>query len=681
MTTATDPAVPEEAIAIDGDGNVAVSGDVDGDILVNVEKQGDQFFGDVRGFRDIIIRDEIDPGYISWILERFAEPPEFGDIVEALREPAAVFVHGPAHSGRWTTGVCALARWRDTGDQTINVIDFDDGTQLQLRRVTQKARVLLDLTKAGSEVLERVKEQLQAFLGTITKAKARLVVLLPEVPPPGLRPLCQGRLISITEPALEDVLRAHLLKTDVPANDVVAEGSWSSALSSAHPEDVARMAGLIADEYKLANGVGPLGIIVGNAIRAYGNWSAELVATYDKVNDPEQRSLLLTVALLGGGTTETQYWAERKIRELADYPVSSGRLLEGRGFTGRLTELDGICFTDDRARFGRLNYDRSILQHVWRGYPELRSKLVDWVIALGFSQQIKVDGAAAQSMVDRFFDLCAGQNVVKFASQAAKRWAESGKATPAQLAVRLLTEGALDDRSAALVHRQLNTWARKPDLSNELVELVLAVCRSDFARRYTDKALTRLGNLADHQNREVSDEVVETVLTIVRDNDAFPQALAKIDEWLRGSKVRQRAVAVRILLTLMSADAGVVDVGELTRRDHHPALVRVWRALLSQDDLALMHHAITAWFDLATPPGWTDPLLDALVEAAGEETGGRIDRIGAVRRAADGWLGVSPRYWPGQDHTNPRFAVYQATADKMPPLLPIAQPSAETEGV
>lgn len=663
----------ETAIDVNGDGNVSVGGDVDGDIINNVTKHGDSFqlFGDARGFHDIVIRDEIAPSHLAWLLARFAEPDEFGEIVRCLSHNKVLFLSGPAHSGRWTTAVCALAKASGAANPTINVIDFDEETQLKHRRVAEKANVLLDLTFADDSGLPaNCEEQVRTFVSTVENAEGHLVVLLPAVRPEVLQPLYQDRLRTMTAPAAAAVLRAHLEKTEVPEDEVAKRDQIGKALESAHPADGERMAKLVVDEYRLAGEGVSIAEVVDKAIRAYENWSAELIATYDRQNDPDHRGLALSLGLLNGGTTEVLYRAEQELRVVTGYPVATGQLLEGRGFVGRLAALSGVSFTDDRARFDRLGYDLSVLQHAWRGYPELRRKLVDWVIKLGCSPLIKQDSSLAAGMTDRFFDLCVSQGAVRYVCQAAKRWAASGKSVPTQLAVRLLTVGASDERSAKQIHRQLYAWAGNEKLSPELVNLVLAVCRSEFSRRYTDKALTRLGRLADHPDQAVSDKVVATVLAIVREKDALPQVLAKIEEWLRSDKRRQRAVAVQVLLALTSsAESAAADP---------QALVQIWAALLAQDDRVLTQGALRSWLELALAPEQRDLLISILVRAVATAEQNRLDRIGAVSRAADGWVGFV-RYWQDENHPDARVEVRQALEESLRQLDPFAGPASEGE--
>ncbi|MET8850707.1 hypothetical protein [Amycolatopsis sp. NPDC004625] len=654
-----------DSTSVTGDGNVTVGGHVAGGISVDLRK-GDtvQVFGDRAGYRDLIVRDEIDPGHLLWLESRFAEPDTFPKIVESLRRNKVVFLHGRPRSGRWATGVRALHAVSGAEKPTINVIDFDEDTQLELRRVVPGAYVLLDLTETGSEVLDNAEGRVRSFLGTIADAKAHLVVLLPEAPPAGLQALYEGRTELVTEPDAHDVLRAHLEKTEVPV-EVLTDRQITETLGSARPADAARLADLLVREHRLAGEGAPIHTVISQAILAYGNWTAELITSYDKNDDWNRRSLLLTVALLGGCPTETQYWAERELLTIADYPPPNGKLLEGRGFTGRLTELKGVSLTGDRARFDRLDYDRSVLRHVWRGYPELRDGLVTWVTNLGLGQQPRLDDDATAGMVNRFLDLCASQGAVKPITQVAEKWASSGKAAHGRAAADLLTAGALDNRISSSVHHQLNRWAGKPDLSPALVHLVLAVCRSEFGRRYTDKALTRLGNLAVHNDRRVSDQVVAAVLALVRDNGAFPQLLTKLDEWLRSGKQRQRAVAVRVLRDLLSADAGEF-IGV-----HRQALVRIWQALLDLEDHALVHEAIGSWLDLTTGSNQRAFLIGVLGEATAASDA-PITRIGTVRMAADRWLGFVPRYWEDHDHTDLRLATHQALAEELLTKHPFA---------
>lgn len=672
MTSSNNLVAPAGWQSITGDANVNVGGDVDGDILVNLTKAQEvvQLYGHVDGYRDLIVRDEIDPSHVAWLTERFAEPDGFSDVVNSLREHKILFLHGAARTGRWTAGVYALAEAADTDATTINVIDVDEDTQLELRRVGEGAYVLLDMRTTTGVSLDAIQTQLKQFLGTVARAKAHLVVLLPDPPPPGLQSLYQDRIEQVLAPPAERVLRKHLDPAELPTDEIVANREIIAALASAGPADASRLADLVAQEYRRAGKSGNTVIndVLAKAVRAYGNWSADLIATYDKVQDPTRRSLLLTIALLNGSTTETQYWAERVLLKVAGCPIPAGNLLEGRGFAGRLTEVDSVSFNDDRARLNRIEYDQSVLQHVWGSYPELRRQLVAWVTELGLGQEVRLDDEEASGMANRFATLCATKDVVKYISQVAKDWAGSGKSASARLAVRLLTAGAMDERSAGVVHRQLNSWASSENLDHRLVDLVLAMCTSEFGRKYTDKALTRLGNLANHLSRETSDKVVAAVVSIVRDNGAFPQVLAKLDEWLRGSKERQKAVAMRILHELLRPQSGVVETGEFMWLDQHgqrEAIVRIWGAVLLVEDRALVRETIAIWLQLATGATQRDRLLDMLIDAAAAASDAAINRIGALRWAADDWIGVESRYWPDSDDADERSAVYRALVLKI----------------
>lgn len=631
---------------------ISVGGDVQGDIN---QTWGDllQFYGTGSGYRDIIVRDEIASEHVVRLVNRFAKTEKYATALGKLSDhERTVFLAGQPGSGRWATAVCLLAEVSGEERPTIRVIEPDEDTQLDLRRVQSGAHVLLDLTGTDDKTLRTIEPQIKKFVNTVAEAGGRLVVLMSGQESGDLYTDYDDRIVQLIPPVATDVASKHLDADGLRGKDVVVKAEVGALLAHASPRDAARFARLVRQEY---SEVGDLDEAVKHAVTAYDDWSQDLVREYDNSgeNDVEHRSLLLTVALLNDTNIEAMHQAEQRLFRLAGYQQKKENLLAGKGFAGRLSALPDTTYRAGRAWFNRRAYDGSVLRHVWSGYPELRDELVTWVTEVG--EKVTLSNTEAKGMVDRFAAFCSSEGVGRPITEVARKWAESGNPLQKKMAVRLLTVGALDDGLVGpVVHRHLNDWARKSDLPRPLADVIRDVCVSQFGRVHTDKALTRLGNLADRNDAKVSSDVVTAVRTLVRDNDVLPQTLAKLAEWLAGDKVRRKVVAVQIFTALTKPGADVLDLDMLEQRDMRAPLVRVWRGVLNVDDIAVVEPTVGAWLAAAVAqPHYWAPMLDIFAEATTTD----VARSGTLMMCASRWLGVSARYW-SSPNSDPRVDIF-----------------------
>lgn len=658
-----------------GTGNISINGDVRD---INQTWTKVQLYGDASGYHDIVVRDEIDPGYVTWLRERFVEPGNYLIARQRLLdEERTVFIKGEPGCGLWTAAVCLLAERSESDRPTIKVIDVDVSTRLDLRRVPQGALVLLDLAGADRETLEKIEPQLKNFKGTVAGAGGRLVVLMSGLESPDIRASYSGRIVSLLRPSASAVASKHLEADGLPGAHIVEVPQVKPLLKLAAVADAARLADLVRQEYPSDGTEDERREAIARAVDAYDDWSSALVTEYDGTADEdiETRSLLLAVALLNHGGIEPLYQAELILHRLAGYTKKNDNLLAGQGFAGRLKKLPSTDYHSGRAWFTRRAYDASVLRHVWNGYPELREKLVDWVVEVG--QSVVLSEVEARDMVDRFAEFCASQDIARTIGDVAKKWALSGKAHGPGLAARLLTVTALDGRVSAVVHRQLYGWARQKDLPKPQADVVQAVCMSEFGRVHTDKALTRLGNLANHNDKKISGSTVDAVRRIAKDNGAFAAALGKLTEWLADDKDRRKVIATQILTELTDPGAGMLTPADLEPQSEVRALlVRAWGSVLGIPDTAVAEPAVAAWLSTAVARReQCDPMVDVIVDAA-KVNNTSNSTVGNLITCLYRWHGPTKRHWPTQEGDTREAAVYdevmaRITGAETPTPLPI----------
>lgn len=680
------PDAVDSGQSAEGDNNLLIRGDVGGSVFNNPSsgtQNNDvvQLLGDSAGIRDLIIRDEIDAEHVKWLCERFAEPSGYDSAVALWTSTPVAYLKGAPKIGKRTAAVNLLVEAKKPTSDRITVIEPDVDTRLDLRRVRKGARVLLDLTDADAATTTVLEKQLRAFATTVDKAGGRLVVLLSGRETEEFRTDNSSRIRELSAPDTDLVLQKHLIADGFTEHEKQVRGDTKvvDLLANAQVSDAARLAALYRREATSSKKTGhSVAQWLDAAISAYHNWSDELILQYDEIDDAEHRSLLLTVALLNNSTTETLYWAERLLLTLAKCESKEEHLLAGRGFAGRLKKLKAVEFGRDRAWLTRHEYDLSVLKHVWASYPELRSVIVNWVVQLGAGHVSALGAPEREQMLIRFVDLCAENDAGYKVLEAVESWNKDRRNDSSPQSVYLLTMAALDERIQSVIHRKLYTWATKDSLAEPTADLVLRVCSGEFGRNHTEKALTRLGHLANHANPKISGQVVAAVIDLaVRDN-VLPSVLAKTVEWLNGSnRPRQWEHARQILLFATAPENELIRSHDLTLPQNSELRVLIqnaWAAILDGTDEVAVQDAAMTWLSTAQSPEWRQSVLQVLVAAAGDS----LERLSRLRKIARHTLPAGAFSWTGAEGTrDARHEVYDALTNQLDAVHPMNTISAE----
>jgi hypothetical protein len=328
--------------------------------------------------------------------------------------------------------------------------------------------------------------------------------------------------------------------------------------------------------------------------------------------------------------------------------------------------LEGpVSFDAANVTFDNADFADAVLPHVWRGYRPLRESLKTWLRILPHNASMYTT-KDLNRLADSVVQL--GVRVDhKVATQIAARWSQSLKPagddnaakrrrrvsidrTRRSLAVRVLTDCAMDDRVGAKVRAQLWSWVydrRNPDL----LITVAQVCGTGFGVAYPRNALTRLRHIAASQDPVVRDEVVRAIVKIA-DGVELPTLHRYLNGWLNAERPGQMFVLARAYASVLEA----LDPGSLGRGlGKVPLLTSATTALWTKayetmppTDVAVM---VAAWMELAerARPEYGDAMAALLPSAVGsslrnigvlsyalrpklvitEETAPRIDQLRA----------------------------------------------------
>ncbi|RDI31087.1 hypothetical protein [Lentzea flaviverrucosa] len=567
-----------------------------------------------------VFGDQILPTTLTWQRERFAEPLDFHVAVESLR--VNKFLALTADGGARTAALCLLHDVHNEA-RTVEHVEVEQDTELRLRRVSEDALVLIDFRTA--EDTRPVEAQIGGFLSEQVP-RGHVVVLLSGNESEEFLHRYGHLRRKLPSPWLEEVLQAHL-RHDLPGDQLctlLADSDWLDLADGARPADVAHFAELVLRARRDA----PLGDSIREAFEAFHKYAKTLSKEFDGAKARE-RSALLALALVNNGRHESIYRAERILLDLTNHLEDEpSQVLASEGFVRRLGKIAHTATFLDRTKFTRRDYDTSVLNHVWRGFPQLRDHLSDWIVAVAFDDQARLDPQTRQEIAARLLALCTDTSDAKPLLTAVRRWVQHNIA----LAAGLLDEAAVDERTTVEVRRRMYWWAKDPELPVPLARAIVEVCAAQFGKVHTQLALTRLGHLTGHARAEVVRRVEDALLVLATEQGKADVVLGRMVEWLRTSTGGQWAAAA-------------IVVREMTlpgRRFHLRGAsgFAAWGAILRSSNHMGVVEGLKDWFSAASG---VDREVRAvpfslLVEAAGND----VNALNLLGMAVDLWKRDQP---------------------------------------
>ncbi|GHH54825.1 hypothetical protein [Lentzea cavernae] len=299
-----------------------------------------------------------------------------------------------------------------------------------------------------------------------------------------------------------------------------------------------------------------------------------------------------------------------------------------RGFVSRLRKVAHATSTSNRTWLTRRDYDTSVLNHVWRGFPQLRGHMSDWIIQVAFDDQAHLELQTRREIAARLLALCTDTRDAKPLLAAVEKWVFSNLA----LATGLLDEAAVDENTTVQVRRRMYSWAKNPELPVPLARAVVEACAATFGAQHTQMALTRLGHLTGHLRPDVVRRVEAALLALAGEHGKADVVLARMTEWLR-TGVGQQWAAAAIVVREMTLPGNGFRLGE-------DSGIAAWRAILRSSNHSGVAHGLKDWFSAASGmgPEARASAFNLVLDAAGNDIGA----LNLLSMSVDWWKREQP---------------------------------------
>jgi hypothetical protein len=567
-----------------------------------------------------VFGDQILPTTLTRQRERFAEPPGFRAAVEFLRINKLMLL--TADGGVRTAALCLLHDVHHEA-RTVEHIEVEHDTELRLRRLPEDALVLIDLRTA--EDTGPVEAQLGGFIREHVPG-GHVVVLLSGSEGEEFQDRYGHLHRKLPCPRPDEVLHAHLRHdlSDVQFDVLVKDAGWLELAAGARPAEVAHFADLVVRAWRDA----PQGNPIRDAIEAFHKYAKTLSKEFDGAK-ARDRSALLALALVNNGRHESIHRAERILLDITEHEDDEPtQVLASEGFVSRLEKIANARTSLDRTWFTRRDYDTSVLNHVWRGYPQLREHLSDWITKVAFDEQAHLEPQTRREVAARLLTLCTDMRDAKPLLAAVQKWVPHNTA----LAAGLLDEAAVDENTTIEVRRRMYWWARNPELPVPLARAVIEVCAAKFGALHTELALTRLGHLTGNIRADVVRRVEDALLVLARDHGKEDAVLTRMSEWLRTGIGEQWAAAAFVVREMTMPGNGFRLRGDSGRL--------AWRAILRSSNHLGVVRGLGDWFSAAADvdSGVRAAAFDMVLDAAGTD----IDSLNLLAMSVDWWRRDQP---------------------------------------
>ncbi|HEY3510683.1 hypothetical protein [Kribbella sp. NPDC051137] len=478
-------------------------------------------------------------GGVEFLHRVFVRPPGFETLQERLRQPGnTVVLIGPPGCGRRATAQMLLCPSVDDVQplRFLSSADLVGDERLSAEDVSEVDRLLLDISDLDFESFAECQVELVNCAAIVNQQRASLVILLPDQSYRLLHDDLQSLRMRIDYPDRWQVLDSHLsneyrleLKRSSISSEVLAR------LNHLALRDVARVAeyldetrgqGLNAEEW------------VSGALTGLQDHEKTIATLLGRLQTVEDRTLLLTAAMLETSSLESVYFAERQLQTALGYePPSEQHRLAQPGIADRVRAVGGeLKVFEGTVRFDRPALGTALLDYFWDGYPDLRKQFAQWVSTS--HTWTSTDGQDRAAVAKRFAAQTVRTLQMADLYGLVENWAGTGRDEQRRLAVGMMTQILLDDRSGPLARQQLYNWAYGPKLSAPLGQIIIQLCRHVVAASHLKQALIRLRWLADHDAiREAAcvaiiglcseDRALELFAHVLTDRDRFDPELCR----------------------------------------------------------------------------------------------------------------------------------------------------------
>ncbi|WP_432938405.1 hypothetical protein ACQPXM_27200 [Kribbella sp. CA-253562] len=509
----------------------------------------------------------------------FVPPHGFADLTERFRPPGStVILSGPPGSGRRSAAKMLLCPTpEDVGAlRLLAGEDLRGDERLTADDVTTDDRMLLDLSTQDESSIAQWEAEVRRCVGIAHQRKAHLVVLIPDRSDNGMHDDLKVHLVQIVRPEPWKVLEKHLGVADLrlsPSNVSVED---CKALSQLPLRGVAEVASLLAETRQQFDQDAAW---FSSAMASSADHERAVVDLVSSLETVEQRTLLLTAAMLEDGRADAVFHAENRLQKALRYTAHSDqhRLAE-EGFTDRLRAFRKTLklSPDGAVGFVQLTFGTAVLTHFWDAYPDLREDFGWWVGDCHLWRATRPQDRLA--VVLRFADQAARTGQLNELYKIVESWADNGRGEePGRLAAHAMAQVLRHERAGQAARAQLYQWSRTSGLSVGLGRILVELCTEVVAAGHLKQALIRLWWLADRQ--VVRAEARRGIADLCAENRALEQFLQVLTDRERFNADLCRFVLSPERLASPWDRAAPVLVPRLAER-----VVRVWRTAVNDSD-------------------------------------------------------------------------------------------------
>ncbi|MFI7343124.1 hypothetical protein ACIBUY_34890 [Streptomyces sp. NPDC050085] len=543
--------------------------------------------------------------------QQFARPKGMNAAYDTLASQRTVFLDGPPGCGRSAAArvlLCELPSDRGTYHELSP--EVGEGPCLSTALIGIRDRMLLDLSTADEHLWQAVRHELSGFRHELLHKYAFLAVVLPQniaydLPSEFVR-------TTIDRPDEKEALFRHLRSRGLDDSLWTPLSEQTQAYLDLHPamEDLARLAGRIAEARAARSGSGTFDDWLRAALATQGDHRAELDRLVPGLQEGRQRALLLATALLDDAPAQAVHGAATLLLRRVGSADDSRPVLEQAGLTERLEPLHARLTPEGRVRFEQRDFAEATLRYFWANLPHFREPLREWICATLRSPALTAEVRAR--MVGRFTALHLSTGETKVIIRQIERWTADGapRTTDVTAAAESLKHCVLDEEHGRAFQHHMYLWSlgHPTDL---LREVLVEVCEKVLSIHHPDAALVRLHHLA---RREPNPPGVATrgLLRFV-DQDAGVQRRFLFRLATSRNSEHHRPDA-RLFLQLPE-----LPTGFLTQRSPREWLTTCWQRVFELPDPQEWAPAARAWLlraDDAQNTRLTDAALKILVDAS-----------------------------------------------------------------
>lgn len=592
--------------------------------------------------------------HLDWLERRFVEPAGFGKASAALDERNAVILKGPHGSGRRAAAMMLLRKEtpnRSTGTRfrelfPVKAEGDPDWDAADL--VEPDDRLLLDLTSADADGRDLVGKGLLEFRGVVETRGAFLAIVADDEPKPshGAADLdCH-----ITPPGRADVLTRHLDAEGIrdPLGSLLPQPDQLTKLGTWSMSEIERLVKLTcaARESEPAKDAKAWLDSAFKALTDDGTTVAERVAGLETA---PQRALLISAAVLSGGTADLSADAAGDLLRILDYPAVSGAALDSPNLVERLNEVGARIDEGRKVRFEEFAQDTSVLSYYWDAFPDLRPHLVEWM-----DRVIRYETLTSQerdTAVGRYAEQSLRTDRTGDLASLIERWTDGRSGTQRlklfQNAMTLLDDGLAHERHAHHFRQWIYAWSTKDSpIRADLAAVLIEACLGRLAETHPEQALVRLHHFARRRG-DTGELGLDALARFVEEDD---RRLRRLLDRIASAGTPNPADA-RVFLR-------VADAVRLTADQHRSQplldnayirdqLTSGWRLALTQFPSG-WQDALDRWLWVATAQGQDrGRLLEVLVDAVPDfSTASRLE--GAASAWAVATHEGKPMWGPSQ---------------------------------